>query len=41
MNASTPKPPNYAVIFTSLRTNVYEDYNDMALCMVQLEEQRF
>jgi len=34
--ASTPKPPYYAVIFTSLRTHGDNGYSDMANSMVQL-----
>ena len=30
MIAKTPKPPYYAVIFTSIRTSVDEGYNDMS-----------
>lgn len=36
MIAQTPKPPYYAVIFTSLRTDIDEGYADMASKMVQL-----
>lgn len=36
MIASTPQPPYYAVIFTSIRTNVDENYGDMATRMVEL-----
>ena len=34
--AQTPKPPYYAVIFTSLRTDIDEGYAQMASKMVQL-----
>ena len=34
--ASTPEPPYYAVIFTSLRTEVDEGYGDMAQKMIEL-----
>ena len=34
--ANTPKPPYYAVVFTSLRTDGDKDYNDMATTMVEL-----
>ena len=34
--ASTPQPPYYAVIFTSLRTHGDNGYSDMANKMVQL-----
>jgi heme-degrading monooxygenase HmoA len=30
MIAITPKPPYYAVIFSTIRTNVDESYNEMA-----------
>jgi heme-degrading monooxygenase HmoA len=36
MIANTPPPPYYAVIFTSLRTEVEEGYADMANHMVEL-----
>ncbi len=36
MIAQTPKPPYYAVIFTSVRTDVDEAYAQMAGKMVQL-----
>jgi len=36
MIANTPKPPYYAVIFTSVRTSIDEDYSDMANKMVGL-----
>lgn len=34
--AKTPKPPYYAVIFTSLRTDGENGYGDMAAKMVEL-----
>jgi heme-degrading monooxygenase HmoA len=34
--AGTPKPPYYAVIFTSVRTDVEEGYADMASAMDEL-----
>jgi hypothetical protein len=34
--AQTPKPPYYAVIFTSIRTDIDEGYAQMAEKMVQL-----
>ncbi len=34
--AQTPKPPYYAVIFTSIRTDIDEGYTQMAEKMVQL-----
>lgn len=36
MIAKTPPPPYYAVIFTSLRTEVEAGYHDMALRMLEL-----
>lgn len=36
MLAQTPEPPYYAVIFTSLRTDVAEGYGDTADRMVEL-----
>lgn len=36
MIANTPKPPYYAVIFTSLRTEVEDQYEDIADRMVEL-----
>jgi heme-degrading monooxygenase HmoA len=36
MLAQTPEPPYYAVIFTSVRTDVAEGYADMADRMVEL-----
>lgn len=38
--AATPSPPYYAVIFTSLRTDVDEGYGDMAVQMVKLAEKQ-
>ena len=35
MLAQTPQPPYYAVIFTSIRTNVTEGYGEMASRMVE------
>jgi len=40
MIAQTPKPPYYAVIFTSLRTEVKDDYGKTADLMVELAEQQ-
>ena len=40
MIASTPKPPYYAVIFTSLRTEGDNGYGDMAERMVALAQQQ-
>ncbi len=36
MIASTPKPPYYAVIFSSIRTGIDEGYNTMANLIVEL-----
>lgn len=36
MIANTPNPPYYAVIFTSLRTEIEEGYQEMAEDMVRL-----
>lgn len=36
MIASTPAPPYYAVIFTSLRTGTADGYGEMAEAMVEL-----
>ncbi|TDF38303.1 antibiotic biosynthesis monooxygenase [Alteromonadaceae bacterium M269] len=38
--AETPKAPYYAVIFTSLRTEVDEGYGDTALRMLELAEEQ-
>ena len=40
MIASTPKPPYYAVIFTSVRTNIADGYFDMAERMVELAQKQ-
>ena len=40
MISNTPKPPYYAVIFTSLRTEVDNGYSKMADRMVELAEQQ-
>ena len=40
MISSTPKPPYYAVIFTSLRTEVDNGYNAMAERMIDLAAQQ-
>ena len=40
MIAQTPEPPYYAVIFTSLRTEVDEGYNDMAVEIQELAKQQ-
>jgi len=36
MISKTPKPPYYAVIFTSLRTGVFEEYDKTSLRMIEL-----
>lgn len=36
MIAQTPQPPYYAVIFTSVRTEIDEGYNEMSDKMVEL-----
>lgn len=36
MIANTPKPPYYAVIFSSINTENVEDYSEMAERMVEL-----
>jgi heme-degrading monooxygenase HmoA len=38
MIANTPTPPYYAVIFTSIRTDVDEGYGEMAEKMVELAQ---
>jgi heme-degrading monooxygenase HmoA len=38
--ARTPEPPYYAVIFTSLRTDVDGGYGDMAARMVELASEQ-
>lgn len=38
--ARTPEPPYYAVIFTSLRTDVDEGYGDMSAKMVEMAAQQ-
>ena len=40
MISNTPKPPYYAVIFTSLRTDGDNGYSKMADRMVELAEQQ-
>jgi heme-degrading monooxygenase HmoA len=40
MIARTPRPPYYAVIFTSLRTNIHEGYAVTAERMVELARQQ-
>lgn len=38
--AQTPKPPYYAVIFTSLRTGQEKGYEEMALRMLELAQKQ-
>ena len=40
MIAKTPKPPYYAVIFSSVNTENVEDYSEMANRMVELASQQ-
>jgi len=40
MIAKTPKPPYYAVIFTTLRTNIDENYHETAKQMELLAAQQ-
>jgi len=40
MIAKTPKPPYYAVIFTSLRTELEEGYHQMADQMAEMAQQQ-
>lgn len=40
MIATTPKAPYYAVIFTSLRSDVDEGYGEVAMRMVELAEKQ-
>ena len=40
MIANTPNPPYYAVIFTSVRTDVVNGYGDMAARMVELAHEQ-
>lgn len=40
MLANTPKPPYYAVIFSSLRTDVNNGYGEMAARMIELAQQQ-
>jgi heme-degrading monooxygenase HmoA len=40
MLATTPKTPYYAVIFTSVRTEVDENYTEMAIQMFELAKQQ-
>ena len=38
--SNTPKPPYYAVIFTSIRTEVDDGYDEMSTKMVELAQQQ-
>ncbi len=38
--AATPEPPYYAVIFTSLRNDVVEGYDDMGSRMMELAREQ-
>lgn len=40
MIANTPKPPYYAVIFSSIRTENHNGYSEMADFMVELAEKQ-
>ncbi len=40
MIAHTPKPPYYAVIFTTLRNDIDEGYREMAKQMLELAKQQ-
>ena len=40
MIAKTPKPPYYAVIFSTLRTDINNGYEDTALKMEELAKQQ-
>lgn len=40
MIANTPQTPYYAVIFTSIRTNIDDGYIEMAQIMIRLAEQQ-
>lgn len=40
MIAQTPQPPYYAVIFTSVRTEIDEGYNEMSDKMVELAKKQ-
>ena len=40
MIAETPKPPYYAVIFTTQRTTIDEGYSEMAQQMLELAKQQ-
>ena len=38
--AQTPEPPYYAVIFTSLRTDIEDGYSDMSARMLELAKKQ-
>jgi len=40
MIANTPKPPYYAVIFSSIRTEIDAGYSEMADLMMELASQQ-
>ena len=40
MIAETPKPPYYAVIFTSIRTEIAEGYQEMSTKIMELATQQ-
>lgn len=40
MIANTPNPPYYAVIFTSIRTEIEDDYLLMAIKMVEMAQEQ-
>ncbi|MFD2203147.1 antibiotic biosynthesis monooxygenase family protein [Shivajiella indica] len=40
MIANTPNPPYYAVIFSSIRTEIEEDYHLMAKKMVEMAQKQ-
>lgn len=40
MIANTPEPPYYAVIFTSVRTDIDEGYHETAIRMVELAQKQ-
>lgn len=40
MIAKTPKPPYYAVIFTTIRTEVNQGYSEMAIRMLNLAKEQ-
>lgn len=40
MIANTPKPPYYAVIFTSVRTDIINGYTEMSELMLELAQQQ-